>query len=152
MPRPSPWPVPPNTAWEPPEGPPHPIAQTRSKDVWRDSPFGGQVSATSVGNDMLKSLRYTHGGIVYTKSNDFKYMYFVDGDEFYRFYLVPWSMVPSNESEIKRTEIGNGWVRREALDLLGYSYSETLSGQFSIPRDLTIVSDSYFMLIRCMLD
>lgn len=61
MPRPRPWPVPPNTAWEPPEGPPHPIAQIRSKDVWRDSPFGGQVSAASVGNDMLKSLRYTHG-------------------------------------------------------------------------------------------
>lgn len=61
-------------------------------------------------------------------------------------------MVPSNESEIKKTEIGNGWVRREALDLLGYSYSETLSGQFSIPRDLTFVSDSFFMLIRCMLD
>ena len=101
---------------------------------------------------MLKFLRYTHGGIVYTKSNDFQHVYFVDGYEFYRFYLVPSFMIPSNESEIKRTEIGTGWVRREALDLLGYSYSETLSGQFSIPRDLTIVSDLCIVLIWCMWD
>ena len=51
-------------------------------------------------------------------------------------------MIPSNKSEIKCTEIGKGWVRREALDLLGYSHGETLSGQFSTLRNLTLISDS----------
>lgn len=108
----------------------------RSKDVWKDSPTHGQVAARHIGDDIVKSLQSTRGGLVYTKSNDFQHSYFVDHYEFYRLYLVPSFLIPSDESDFQNTEIGKGWVRREALDLLSYSYSETPSGHFSIPRNL----------------
>ena len=119
----------------------------RSKDVWKDSPTHGQVAARHVGNDIVRSLRSARGGLVYTKSNDFQHSYFVDHYEFYRLYLVPSNLIPSDESDFRSTEIGKGWVRREALDLLGYSYTETPSGHFSIPRNLKFVRDSFSMLI-----
>lgn len=123
--------------------PPTPKAPSyvRSKDVWKDSPSHDQAPARYVGDDILKGLRYMRGGIIYTQSNDFQNSHFVDNYEFYRLYLVPLFLIPSEESEVQTTEIGKGWVRREALDLLGYSYSETPSGHFSIPRDLTFVSE-----------
>ena len=124
----------------------------RSKDVWKDSPSHDQALAEYVGYDILDVLRYTRGGIVYTKSNDFQNSHFIDSYEFYRLYLVPSFLIPSDESGVQTTEIGKGWVRREALDLLGYSYSETPSGHFSIPRDLTLVSEWSSMLIWLMLD
>jgi len=34
------------------------------------------------------------------------------------------------------TELGRGLIRKEALDLLGYSYIETETGNFSISGDL----------------
>lgn len=117
----------------------------RSKDVWKDSPTRGQVAARHVGDDIVKSLQSTRGGLVYTKSNDFQHSYFVDHYEFYSLYLVPSILIPSDESDFQNTEIGKGWVRREALDLLSYSYSETPSGHFSIPRNLAFVSDTFYV-------
>ena len=111
-----------------------------------------QVPARYVGDDILRSLRYTRGGIVYTKSSDFHHSYFVDHHEFYRFHLAPVFLIQSKNFEIQTTEIGKGWIRREALDLLGYSYSEAPSGYFSIPRNLEFVSDSCSMLIGSVLD
>lgn len=134
MPPPGLWPIPPNKAWTSPKE----QSYVRSKDVWKDSPSHDQVPARYVGDDILKVLRYTRGGIVYSKSNDFQHSHYVDSYEIYRLYLVPSFLIPSNESEVQNTELGKGWVLREALDLLGYSYSETASGHFSIPRDLAL--------------
>lgn len=38
------------------------------------------------------------------------------------------------------TEIGDGLVRKEALDLLGYSFSKTEQGDFLIQGNLDLVS------------
>jgi hypothetical protein len=126
-------------AWAPAFG----RSAIRTKDVWRSSHASGQAPARCVGEDMLNALRCARGGIVYMKRNDFQQSYYLDGIQFYRFYLVPSSLIPSTESEFLSTEIGKGWVRQEALDLLGSSYTVTPSGHFSISRNLEFVSDLF---------
>ena len=48
-------------------------------------------------------------------------------------------MTPFEELGPLCTELGLGLVRKEALDLLGYSYEQTPSGQFSIADNLDMV-------------
>ena len=55
-------------------------------------------------------------------------------------YFVPSHMVPQNEDKVLETELGKDLIRREALDLLAYSYMETETGNFSISGDLRLVS------------
>ena len=117
------------------------------KNLWISPHLVGQApTPRSVGEDMLDALRSTGGGIAYAKRNDFQHLYFVDRIVTYRFLLVPFSLIPSNESEPQFTEIGKGWVRQEALDLFGYTYTETTSGHFCISGNLMLVSD---MLLDC---
>lgn len=52
-------------------------------------------------------------------------------------------MIPYNEWEALNTEVGGGSIRREALDLLGYSYTETETGKFSISGDLHLVCERF---------
>ncbi|MCJ1426226.1 hypothetical protein MMC29_004129, partial [Sticta canariensis] len=109
------------------------------KDLWISPHLTGQApTPRSVGEDMLDALRSTGGGIVYAKKNDFEHLYFVDRIVTYRFLLVPFSLIPSNELEPLFTEIGKGWVRQEALDLFSYTYTETPSGHFCISGNLML--------------
>jgi len=109
-------------------------------DVWKSSHTFDQRPARYIGDDMLHALRHMNGGIVYIKGNDLQQSHYVDGIQFHRFNLVPWRLNPS-DSTYMWTDIGKGWVRRAALDLLGYSCIETPSGNFRISRDLAFVSD-----------
>lgn len=109
--------------------------------AWKsaDPLTGAQTRYT--GYQILNALRSASGGIVYMKGNEFRQSYFVDKIEVYAFDLVPRSFIPASEREPQFTEIGNGWVRREALNLLSYTYTETSYGHYSIARDLDFVSE-----------
>lgn len=54
-------------------------------------------------------------------------------------------MVPSNEMELLNTELDIGLVRGEALDLLGYTYTETEAGKFVIQDDLELVCKGFLV-------
>ena len=110
------------------------------KELWVDPHLVDQAPIKFVGEDMLYTLRSSGGGIVYTKRNDFYCLYYVDRIVTYKFSLVPFSLIPSNELEPRFTEIGIGWVRQEALDLFSYKYTETTSGHFCISGNLKLVS------------
>ena len=138
MPPPQPYPMPGQPAHTPFFGTPY----TRSKDVWRVSHVPGQTPTRYVGDEILNVIRSIGGGIVYTKRNDFQYWHYVDQTVVYRFDLVPSLLIPVDESEPRFTEIGKSWVRQEALDLLGYTYSETQSGHFCVSGNLELVSDT----------
>lgn len=93
---------------------------------------------------ILEGLRLTRGGIYYTKSNPFKEVHYVDHFIIYVCQLVPPHLIPINERKCLNTEVGKGLVRGEALDLLGYSYTETDAGKFSISGDLELVCERSF--------
>lgn len=71
--------------------------------------------------------------------SDYVVTNYVDGRECYIFCLLPHSLIPIHARRGHYTEIGMGWVRREALDLLNYSYKETKSGRYSINGVLSFV-------------
>lgn len=52
-------------------------------------------------------------------------------------------MISYNERKPLTTELGRGSIRGEALDLLGYSYTETEPGKFSILGDLELVCERF---------
>jgi hypothetical protein len=122
--------------------PPYRNPVPRHKDFWRPSHTFPQLSDGQLGVEMLATLRSSRGGIHYTKSNQFKQVHFVDQHPIYTCAFVPSHMIPYNEWKPLTTELDRGLVRREALDLLGYSYTETGTGKFSISEDLELVRDS----------
>jgi hypothetical protein len=73
------------------------------------------------------------------KRSELRHALYVDDVEIYKFNLVPSSLLAPADLLILYTEIGKGWIRQEALDLLGYSYYETSSGSFSISGNLYFV-------------
>ena len=118
-----------------------------------DTPLATGLSpARHFGDDILRALRYKSGGITYMKGSDFQHIYYVDKVPYCIFNLIPPSLVPSNATEPLFTEIGQGWVRLEALNLLGYPYHETPSGQICFQRNLAFVSGSSPLLTVCMLN
>jgi hypothetical protein len=56
---------------------------------------------------------------------------------------VPSHIIPYNEWKPLNTELGRGLIRREALDLLGFPYTETEMGNFSISGDLELVCERF---------
>ncbi|KAL8956295.1 MAG: hypothetical protein Q9193_006148, partial [Seirophora villosa] len=90
----------------------------------------------SVGDDFLTELRLRRAGIVYMKRNKFQLFHYVDNECFYTSNLVPPHTMQSRE--IQYTELGQGLVKKEALDLLGYSYEQIPSGHLSIVGDLSM--------------
>jgi len=81
------------------------------------------------------------GGIYYTKSNRFEQVHYVDQCPIYTCAFVPSHMIPYNEGQYLNTELSRGAARKEALDLLGYVYTETEAGNFSISGDLELVHE-----------
>ena len=96
-----------------------------------------------LGREILTSLRSTRGGIYYIKSNDFKQVHYVDEYPIYICNYVPSHMIPYNVDKFLNTELLGGLVRREALDLLAYSYNKSETGNISISGDLELVSERY---------
>ncbi|KAL8656888.1 MAG: hypothetical protein Q9226_002469 [Calogaya cf. arnoldii] len=111
------------------------------KKIWRNSD-SRHVRNQGFGEKVLEALRSTGGGIVHTKRNKFVQYHYVDNRHFATCSLVPSHMIPCEELEPLCTELGLGLVRKEALDLLGYSYEQTPSGQFSIAGDLDMRKDA----------
>lgn len=109
------------------------------------SPFRNHFQPPSrrLGREILTKLRSTRGGIYYIKSNNFKQMHYVDQYPIYTCTFVPSHMIPYGEDRCQNTEIGVGLVRREALDLLAYSYTRSETGNFSISGNLGLVSERY---------
>ena len=77
------------------------------------------------------------------KSNQFKQVHFVDHRPIYTCALVPPYLVPYAENKLINTELGKGLIRREALDLLAYSYTEIETGTYSVSGDLKLVCERY---------
>ena len=82
------------------------------------------------------------------KSNQFKQVHYVDHDPIYTCALVPPHLIPLNEDKALDTELSRGSIRREALDLLGYSYTETGTGNFSITGNLELVCERSPLMSR----
>ena len=96
-----------------------------------------------LGREILTGLRSTRGGIYYIKSNDFKQVHYVDEHPIYICNYVPSHMIPYSVDKFLNTELLGGLVRREALDLLAYSYNRSETGNISISGDLGLVSEKY---------
>ena len=77
------------------------------------------------------------------RSNGYRQVWYIEGDEFYRFDLVPSTLVPPDKQDFSATVLGKSWVSRAALDLLGYKYSEELGDAYSIAQNLVFVSHSF---------
>ena len=90
---------------------------------------------------MLNQLRSRRGGICYIKSDSFRKIHYVDHDPIFVCHLVPSHMITYDGVEPLNTELGRGLIRREALDLLAYSYTETETGSFLISGHLELVSE-----------
>lgn len=95
---------------------------------------------SSIADEFWRMLRTTRTGIPCSRKNDFQQSFYVNNKEYYRIYLIPRSLISEQESRPKSTEIDNGWVCREALELLGYKYQQTRHGHFSISANLSEVS------------
>lgn len=91
-----------------------------------------QPPSRQLGGEILTKLRAARGGIYYIKSNNFKQVHYVDQYPIYICTFVPQHMISYNEDRCQNTEIAVGLVRREALDLLAYSYTKSETGNFSI--------------------
>ncbi|KAL8788755.1 MAG: hypothetical protein Q9195_007162 [Heterodermia aff. obscurata] len=106
-------------------------------DVWK----GSQYPNHDDGDILLSRIRSTAGGINYMKMTDCRWLYYVDSTVIHTFHLVPPELINCAEPDPLFTEIGRGWVRQEVLDLLGYSYSETRPGHYSITSNLDLVRE-----------
>ncbi|KAL6718674.1 hypothetical protein ACLMJK_002908 [Lecanora helva] len=115
------------------------------KDLWRRPNSNDRASVRNAGDDVLDALRYTHGGIIYVKVNEFQHLYFLDRMMFYRFNLAPEWLIPTGAMMNWSTEIGQGLVRREALDLLGYPWKELV--RLSFQADARFLEDRSQILI-----
>ena len=102
-----------------------------------------QLPSRQLGSEILAMLRSTRGGIYYIKSNNFKQVHYVDEYPIYTCNFVPSHMIPYNEDNFLNTELVRGLVRREALDLMAYSYNRSETGNISISGDLGLVSERY---------
>lgn len=109
-------------------------------DVWRAPYVPRWLNTGYIQDFFLNAIRSTGGGIIYTKRNDFQCLQYVDQRVVCRFRLVPPWLIPSGEPEFLFTEIGKSWVRQEVLNLLGFTYSETQTGQFCVSGNLEFVS------------
>ena len=100
-----------------------------------------------LGDEILAAQRSTKGGIYYTKANQYKEIHFVDQHIVYECQHAPLYRIPYDEREALTTRLAVGLVRREALDLLGYSYVTMKNGILSISEDLEFVSQDFHDLI-----
>ena len=123
--------------------PPHRNALRRERDFWIQSLSFSSPPSRYFGGELLTALRSTRGGIHYIKSNHFKQVHFVDHWPVYTCALVPPHLIPYGEDKTMNTELGKGLIRREALDLLAYSYTETETGTFSVSGNLKLVREKY---------
>ena len=106
-----------------------------------------QPPSRQLGSEILAILRSERGGIHYIKSNNFKQVHYVDEYPIYTCYLVPSDMIPYNENSCLSTELGSGLIRKEALDLLTYSYTRSETGNFLIKGNLGPVSGRYTIIV-----
>ena len=114
-------------------------------NFWRRTHHPYQLPSRELGSEILATLRSRRGGIYYIKSNNFKQVYYVDEYCIYVCNFVPLNLIPVNENIILNTELGSGLIRKEALDLLAYSYTRSETGNFLIKGDLGLVSDKYIV-------
>ena len=114
-----------------------------SLDFWRPSQSPSRPPIRYLGSEILTEMRSMRGGIYYMKSSNFKQKHYVDQRLIFICYFVPSHMIPKKEDKVLNTELGRGLIRREALDLLAYSYIETETGNFSISGNLRLVSERF---------
>ena len=132
--------------------PPHPSGNILQRpygemNFWTRTPHPYQLPSRELGSEMLATLRSRRGGIYYMKSNNFKQIYYVDEYCIYVCNFVPSNIIPENQDNISNTELGSGLIRKEALDLLAYSYTRSDTGNFSIKGDLGLVSERYIVKV-----
>ena len=124
--------------------PPTSSSHRRERGFWIQTDNFSTPPSRSFGGELLTALRSTRGGIHYVKSNQFKQVHCVDHRPIYTCALIPPHLVPYGEdNKFIITELGKGLIRREALDLLAYSYTETETGIFSVSGNLKLVCEKY---------
>ena len=116
-------------------------AKAIRKEFWRPKNAFDTYSARLFGIDLLRQMGSRQGGIFYSKRNDYKQVYYVNWEKVCTCDFVPKHLIPAGGDKFMSTELGKGWVRQEALELLEYSYSPTKTESFLITGDLQVVSD-----------
>ena len=76
---------------------------------------------------------------MYSKRNNLRQVFFVDREYLCQCNLVPAHTFPSGRRKMFETELGKGLVRKEALDLLGYVYTESDCDTFIVRGDVAFV-------------
>ena len=114
-------------------------------NFWSRTYHPYQLPSRELGSEILATLRSRRGGIYYIKSNNFKQLYYVDEYCIYVCNFVPSNLISVDEDNILNTELGSGLIRKEALDLLAYSYTRSETGNFLIKGDLGLVSENYII-------
>lgn len=114
-------------------------------NFWSRTHHPYQLPSRELGSEILATPRSRRGGIYYIKSNNFKQVYYVDEYCIYVCSFVPLNLIPVNEDNVLNTELGSGLIRKEALDLLAYSYTRNETGNFLIKGDLGLVSERYIV-------
>ena len=109
-------------------------------DYWRYSYLAGGLNARHLGRDILDALRSTRGGIHYTKNSPIREDHYVDEYPVFLSSILPLDLASRSDYEYASAEIGSDMIRKEALDLLGYTYTETPTGKLSISGDISFVS------------
>lgn len=123
----------------------HQNALRPERDFWIQSLNFSPPPSRYFGGELLTALRSTRGGIHYVKSNQYKQVHFVDDRPIYTCALVPPHLIPYGEDKAMNTELSKGLIRKEALDLLGYSYTELETGNFSVSSNLKVVCEKYLI-------
>ena len=111
-------------------------------NFWRRTHHPYQLPSRELGSEILATLRSRRGGIYYIKSNSFKQVHYLDEYCIYVCNFVPLNLMPIDRLN---TELGSGLIRKEALDLLAYSYTRSETGNFLIKDDLGLVSERYIV-------
>ncbi|KAL8954310.1 MAG: hypothetical protein Q9183_007205 [Haloplaca sp. 2 TL-2023] len=109
-------------------------------DYWKYPYMSSRARGLRLRHDMLDSLRSAKGGIHYIEESPVRQDHYVDERPVYFNSILPPDLVSRPDRECATAEIGSGMVRKEALDLMGYTYTETPTGRLSISGDISFVS------------
>ena len=131
----------------------------RIQHIWAHEGDQGCLPTDDIGPDLFTCLRGAGCKIPYWKNSPFLRSYYLGPVEIYRFYFAPSplrSMVDL-KSERFHTYLGSTWVRKRALDHLGYKYkwsrnaSVKINGYFTYVSGLSHSKPSFIVYgIRCL--
>ncbi|KAL8869782.1 MAG: hypothetical protein Q9174_004014 [Haloplaca sp. 1 TL-2023] len=112
-------------------------------DYWKYPYMSSSGPGENLGFGILDSLRSARGGIYYIKTSPVRQDHYVDEYPICLSSILPLDLASESDRQYATTEIGCDMIRKEALALMGYAYTETPTGKLSISGDISFVSNLY---------